>query len=90
MGFIFFQRPYPVMLIASQFGISDNSGYSWGKNNRKHGEQGLLDKSKTTTGFNLPEAVRKSIVDLKTANFDYCEWCIGDILKRFFPVGTHQ
>jgi transposase InsO family protein len=85
---LYVEDGYPAKLIASQFGISDYSVYTWGKKYREHGEQGLVDKPKPATGSKLPEAVSQSIVDLKKANPGYGARRISDILKRFFWLRT--
>jgi transposase-like protein len=85
---LYLEDGYPAKLIASQFGISDYSVYTWAKRYREQGEQGLVDKSKAATGSKLPEAVSQSIVDLKKANPDYGARRISDILKRFFWLRT--
>jgi transposase InsO family protein len=85
---LYVEDGYPAKLIASQFGVSDYSVYTWGKRYRELGEQGLVDKPKTATGSKLPEAVSRSIVDLKKENPVYGARRISDILKRFFWVRT--
>ena len=87
---LYVEDGYPAKLIASQFGISDYSVYTWGKRYREHGEQGLVDNPKPATGSKLPEAVSQSIVDLKKENPGYGARRIRDILKRFFLVGTSE
>jgi transposase len=86
---LYVEDGYPAKRIASQFGISDYSVYTWGQKYREHGEQGLLNQAKTTRGSNkLPESVIQSIVDLKKENPGYGARRISDILKRFFLVRT--
>jgi transposase InsO family protein len=79
---------YPAPLIADQFNISEYSVYRWGKRYREFGRQGLVDPARKKPGSKMPEAVRQTIVDLKTQNPSRGARRISDILKRFFMVGA--
>ena len=83
---LFLEEGYPRSLIAQEFNISESSVGRWAMQYRRHGEQGLQPKSRTSPRTGTSEDIKKKIVSIRKENPCHGSRRISDILKRFFLI----